>query len=140
MRLNNSTAAWMAGFIDGEGCITVNSQIRKETGYRYFRPIFAIYNTCRKPLEIIQRYFGGKIGIVPAKGNKRKQYLLRYSQVVARKLVKRVLPYLVVKKQVAEAMLAFPSRNHQRIFDAKQFALQEKAILKIRKLNKRGNK
>jgi len=59
--LPENEKAWMAGFVDGEGCITIR---RLSPGHRhspYFVLVVTISNTQRAILQNFQKHYGGGI-------------------------------------------------------------------------------
>ena len=85
--------AYIAGFFDGEGCITTSSGSNTLT--------VSASNTIRAPLEFIQRVFEGHVTI--HKYSKPRNVL--YDWVIygqnAAEMLQWLLPYLIVKKEQA---------------------------------------
>src|SRR2546427_4969131 len=52
---------WAAGFIDGEGCISVNRQKHKDHNWFCYTLGFAVCQKQKTPLERLQRLFGGTV-------------------------------------------------------------------------------
>ncbi len=106
--------AYMAGIVDGEGSIFISKQKRKENrvGYRFY-PILVITNTHKGVLD----YFVEKTGLgkVFERKEQEKPYFktakvayrwdIKHTQVGT--LLKKLLPYLVIKRKQAENVLAF---------------------------------
>ena len=59
--LSEIELAWMAGFVDGEGCIMLGYSHNEKTGNYNFRRRVNIVNTNRDILKIFQDNFGGSI-------------------------------------------------------------------------------
>ena len=99
--------AWVAGVIDGEGCLSVNFQIHARTITPYFviRVVLADFEENRRALKRLQRGLGGYV----RNRNKQKSWKPgAHAQVewgVRTKgnilIVKALLPYLVIKKSAA---------------------------------------
>lgn len=90
--------AYIAGFFDGEGCITTNKQ--------YI--LINASNAYREPLEFIEKVFGGYVSEYQPKN---KRYKKSYRWIAQGKsaliVLEFLLPYLIVKKE--RAVLAIES-------------------------------
>jgi hypothetical protein len=84
---------YMAGFMDGEGCI------RWDRG-----PRVEVTNTHRGILEEMQKWFGGSI-YASSPNAARKCYRLVVGSDTAIELLSAVLPYLCVKRLQAQTVL-----------------------------------
>jgi len=104
--------AWLAGFVDGEGTITL-CHIRE-----YYRPIFQIVNTNRESLiecQTLLRDITGRTPMIRSKsfgGTKLSHWKDSYQiQIVKQQDVKAIcqalIPYLIVKKLQAELVVKF---------------------------------
>ena len=108
--------AWAAGFIDGDGFITIQNRNQTIKG-KVYKGHYLRIGACqanRTPLEELQKLFGGNINIKnsgPNKENyKRKtQYLWCLSTAKAAEVIEQLLPYLIHKKEVARLGLEFQS-------------------------------
>lgn len=91
--IDDRKLAYIAGFLDGEGCIYSNG------GYLSI----CISNTVRAPLEFIEGEFGGNIDMrIYAPPNKRKPiYNWKMFGHNAAMVLQFLLPYLIVKKERA---------------------------------------
>lgn len=106
MSQNEFFYAWLAGFIDGEGTITIN---RSGTGYS---PFLVVTNTNQAILKEIASVLG--VGCCVARGDTRRgatrlpvyQYYA-YGQD-ALLVIRRVYSHLRVKQPRADLVLAFP--------------------------------
>jgi len=54
----NTKLAYMAGFIDGEGCVRIKKS--NQSGNSYYITL-QVTNTDREPLQLIKEVFGGKV-------------------------------------------------------------------------------
>lgn len=89
-------AAWISGFVDGEGCFSVSIFRNKtmKSGWQVF-PEFVVTQGAksRAALEELQKYFGcGKIYLNTRYDN-HKEPLLRYCVRSARDLRERIIPF-----------------------------------------------
>lgn len=89
-------AAWICGFVDGEGCFSI-SMIRNATtssGWQVF-PEFVVTQAekSRSSLELIQHHFGcGRI-YVNLRHDNHKENLLRYCVRSQKDLQERIIPF-----------------------------------------------
>ncbi len=115
--------AWLAGFTDGEGTITIcriNEHKRgKYISSTHFRPIYQIVNTnyaslqeCQTILEHItgRRYTikSKSFGCVEKKSHWKDSYQLQVTKQQDMKLIcQALIPYLIIKKLQAELLVKF---------------------------------
>jgi len=110
--MNETDYAWAAGFIDGEGAVGI-----EKTGYpmRSGRTSFTgrvvATQIVRAPLDKLQQLFGGTIYRV------RNQYGTYWAWRTrgdgTERCLRAVLPYLMVKRQQVECVLAFKATVDQ---------------------------
>lgn len=105
--------AYIAGILDGEGTCVIGKYARdnREMAYRGY---MAIANTYLPVLEWIQTRLGGKIALQvktngPYAGS--RCYSLTFSANEIRRVLPRLLPYLVIKRKQAEVLLSFLARQ-----------------------------
>jgi hypothetical protein len=106
--------AWAAGFIDGDGFITIQNrnQTVKDKVYKGHYLRIGACQANKLPLEELQRLFGGKI-IIKNSGpnkegyNRKTQFLWCLSTAQAAEVIEQLLPYLIHKKEVALLGLEF---------------------------------
>lgn len=104
--------AWAAGFIDGEGTVT----IVKETGKNQHGPItrHRVLLSCsqantRRPLDILAELFGGTVQLQkrPTRVGNPVWTWRVYGGSSVRPALEALLPHLVVKRERAELVLDF---------------------------------
>lgn len=109
--LKDTDWAWIAGFVDGEGCLTFNTGTRESPvtpglTWTYYRPRFIIVNTDEAVMRFLGTVFESNVTCRPAHDNLRAQYAI---EVSARKklqwILPKLLPYLRIKKAQAEILL-----------------------------------
>ena len=94
----------MAGLVDGEGCISIpryQAKATAKTGYRYHALHLVITTTDPRMLVWVQERFGGVVWKPkPHRGREhyRPQYRWDIRSVMAEKVLKLILPYLVGKR------------------------------------------
>jgi len=104
--------AYLAGFIDGEGCFFIGHHLckSKTTGNKYpnYHTILKISNNTLSVLEWIQKTFGGRI----TKFNKNRMkdrnsftYDIYMTGNLLTDLTEMLVPYLKVKQEHAHVML-----------------------------------
>jgi hypothetical protein len=100
--------AYLAGIIDGEGCIYIQRR-KTKCGWSYF-PRFQVTNTNRNLMEWIKNTFGGLIYDKPRKHINPK-WKMQIEWFTTRELLDKLLifiiPYLVIKRKQAEIMIEF---------------------------------
>lgn len=102
------TSAYIAGFLDGEGNITILRR-NQYNGYRSYGLHVGFTNLDVRPLLAIQDVYGGHLFEKKRKSTKHRQaFELRVCQKAAvEKLLKEVLPHLLIKREQAELGIAF---------------------------------
>lgn len=87
------TLQWLAGFVDGEGCITLYG--------RHKNPRLIVTNTYLPILKAIQAQYGGSVHSTGAK-TPRKCFVIAWQCKQAIALLKQLTPFLMVKKAQAD--------------------------------------
>lgn len=108
--------AWAAGFIDGDGFITIQDRSQTVNG-KHYSGYYVRLGCCQAsevPLKELQTLFGGTIRIKNSGPNRegynrKTQYLWCLSTSQACTAIQQILPYLIHKKEVAEIALEFQS-------------------------------
>lgn len=106
--------AWAAGFIDGDGFITIQNRNTKYKDKLYTGTYLRI-GACQanlKPLEMLQSIFGGSIreknsGPNPHNYNRKQQWVWTLSTQQAVEALQQMIPYLVHKREVALIAIEF---------------------------------
>lgn len=133
-------AAYIAGFLDGEGTICLERNKRPDGFYSYgFRISFK--NTNLGVLEWIKEKIGG--GGISADNRNHKVWATAYSLKIPSSLsvetALTLLPYLVIKRQQAEMLI-----EYRKQFNTKRDQYPGDAMIKdcfyftMKELNKRG--
>lgn len=94
MTYSSATAAWCAGFFDGEGCVyTIKGHGRTTRNIKV-----SIANTNRQSLERFKNLFGGSLCLrKKATGNQKPCYQWCTSVGKAEQFLRTILPFSVVK-------------------------------------------
>lgn len=99
--------AYIAGFIDGEGCIRIAKRKQRRSIYPRYILTIVVGNTNILPLRFCKRRFGGKIKLKKMKGNRFQAYHWVISGKRASRVLERLLPYFIIKKKEALLGLKF---------------------------------
>lgn len=106
--------AYIAGFIDGEGCVTASGN--------YLSLSLGASNTIKAPLLFIQEILGGSVrGYQSREKTKlgsliKRQYAWHVGGESAVEALLALLPYLIVKKQEAILGIALTAaKGHDRV-------------------------
>lgn len=152
MSISNEFKIWLAGFFDGEGCISIG-RTRNTILIRV-----CLTNTNLKVLELIKSYYGGDIWINSRNAKDHPEWKIGYNYRIqwnrAIVLLKDIYPYLQVKKEVAELAIDFyhsddcivvkrPTENAKyrvmKILSPEAVKRRQNIIDNIKRLNKKGN-
>lgn len=106
--------AWAAGFIDGDGFITIQNRTTKHKD-KVYKGHYLRVGACQAsilPLEELQNIFGGSIrpknsGPNREGYNRKEQWVWSLSTREASVALKELLPFLIHKRQVALLALEF---------------------------------
>jgi hypothetical protein len=123
--MTNDEAAYIAGFIDGEGCISIYPCNSKKDNPS-FTPRIIITNLDSAVLAWIQEIVGGG-NLYKKKKYKehhRQAYSLQLTAGVTIPLLKRILPYLKVKTKQAKLALALDELPNARNKELKDKVLE----------------
>lgn len=137
--------AYLAGFVDGEGTLTITRHTRKDRpGYKRFNLRVAVYNTNFTVLNFLQNIFGGTIMVAERENNWKPQGQLAWSEAQIIEILQAIRPYLIIKGEQADILLAMQetkmpaSKGRRNGQSAEVIALRNEAYCKLKILNKRG--
>ena len=144
--------SYIAGFIDGEGCITIvksNKGIKIGGKNMNFFPMIIIVNTNKEILEWINEFFSGigNLHCYKAKHNTNRKdcFRLQYTNQKALIVAKLINDYLIIKKeqcQIAIELYEKVIENNQKrannLLCSDEINRREYLFQKITKLNKKG--
>ena len=97
-KCGDTQAAWAAGFVDGEGCITFGTR-----GNLY--PRVCASQKFREPLDHIRDVLGGVVVALKPWANGAQYYEWSANGSVAIAALKVMLPYLRLKREQAELVI-----------------------------------
>lgn len=99
---------YLAGFLDGDGCITLGCPRTTSSGGRGYSVFVNAVNTDIRPLEMFRDVFGGSLSPM-GRGNEKHSPSFQWS-VAAEKaipVVVALMPFLILKRRDAEIALEF---------------------------------
>jgi len=157
--MSKLTAAYIAGFIDGEGYFGILKNRCRTGGRRedYYTAVLKIGNTDKDIIYWLKNSFGGTIWIRDADDTHKTvyQWTLETKKLVP--FIDKIYPYLKIKKKQAELLRElrktininsyhFPTREAKnggkfvsKTLNVDIVKKREELYEEIRKLNKRGN-
>ena len=148
--------AWMAGFVDGEGLVTIMMQVRKNRPSPAYRACVTVTNTKREALTIFLTYYGGGIYQTHEKRRDRmgKNWADSYTWYCpvssTKQLLQDLLPYLRLKNKQAILVLEFignkkafargkrMGRGGSSPLTKEEIAFRERLRRQVRLLNSKG--
>jgi hypothetical protein len=162
--MSKLTAAYLAGFVDGEGYISLKRDFHNYRGEKviYFTAVLKVANTNKEIIEWCKASFGGWIykRIWKNGENHKDAYCWQLTGSNLEPFLKKILPYLKIKKEQAKLVLEkiknqklneLPYKNISRINDRRLDKMDrnseyrteirkenENLYWKLRGLNKRG--
>lgn len=140
-----SEKAYLAGIIDGEGCISYTPWINKADGNKRYKLTLTVANT-KKPLLIwIKKKLGFGTVINKGKWKTNPNHADVWNYIVCNQLAENVLKsiykYLVIKQghaKIAIEMRKTFSIGQNQTMSKTRKNKRENLLSKLRKLNKRG--
>ncbi len=137
--MNETEKAYIAGIIDGEGCISIEKFISR--GNMNYRLKLRVTNTNMLLMAYLTLCLGGCISTRHRKEpNCKTTYIWSLPGQPAVDCLKQVLPHLLLKKEVAELGIAFQKmkRGKGSPKTDKELAVEEAQYIIAKNLNKRG--
>ena len=135
--------AYIAGIVDGEGCLRIDKGKTGKNGVRRtkYSVTIGVANTCFRLVKYLKAITGvGSILPIPRRGNRKPQIRWMVYSQQAEDFLKQIRPWLLVKNRQADLLLACRDLNRQAIRDksGKANKYKEKIFLQVKGLNKRG--
>lgn len=136
-------AAYVAGFLDGEGCIGLwqEQYPKNRTGIR-FNPSCSISGTELDTLLAIRTMMGnGRISGEAGRPRRKTCYRLMLAANQIRRVLPQLMPYLILKRGRAELLLEYldivEERGRQAPWELRRVG---QIVEELARLNRRGNK
>lgn len=143
VQLTNEAAAYLAGLVDGEGCLNFYRGPNKSCtkGYTYIARM-SITNCDLATLVALREELGiGRVSQKTPTPRRKPAYQLTFYAREVRLLLPYLLPYLRIKRKQAEIVLAFVNRQRwggqKGGLSAEEHALREQEHMRLRELNRR---
>lgn len=135
---------WTAGFMDGEGTITIKRYIRNgRVVYQpYISCVQADTNGGDQAIQFLKDTFGGSISRYQQKGQRNATSLWTVVSLNALEFAQKLLPYLTIKKERAKILVDYcknieKGKGGNKLSD-EELKKREGYWLKMRVLNERG--
>ncbi len=136
----NVNIAWVAGFFDGEGCVSITRRQRSANFVEHFMAV-QIAQKDPRPIRLIHDEFGGCLTI--ARRGKSSFFYLRFHGKTAERFLKAIEPYVICKdKEVhlgleLRGLIGMPGkRSTKEKWEAKEHIYQR--FRELRKKQKDG--
>lgn len=111
--INTQDLAYIAGYIDGDGCFFIGKEQRKQRLAPKYVISIIISSVNKCTLESFKKQFGGSVRRVQkAHDNSKAQYHFSIKKNNSIKLIHKIMPYLVEKKEEAKIALTFAESNN----------------------------
>ena len=105
------TYQYIAGFIDGEGHISLIRRIKKGRDEINYMPCFMVCNTHKEVLKMIREKIGGRwvesINISSYSGRDKLYRIIISKAEALNEVLPKIIPYLIIKRENAELVLRF---------------------------------
>lgn len=142
-KLTKEQLAYIAGFVDADGCIAVSKQISYSERFPYNYSLrLIVVNSDTEVIKWFKEILGvGCIYVLRSVGHKPNwKAVHRYTAVSndAREIIKQIIPYLRVKKERAIKALKLPVSDRGHYRTDKEYSEQEKVFEELKRLNTRG--
>lgn len=116
MQISRLNLAWAAGLIDGEGCISLTRRMPQKTNGAVnpnYRLVLKVTMCHEETILLLHRMFG--LGTVQSQKQSQsywsKPWTWFCNATDAEKVLKKILPYMITKREEAEVALKFLSET-----------------------------
>lgn len=136
--LSDAEAAYIAGFIDGEGTISLNRLFKKHP-HPTFYPLVRIDNVNKEVLTWINERIGGRLHhIIEKRINHQNKWRLDTARTLEiTELLKQLIPFLKVKRKHAEVLFEFCELRLNTAY-RNRTSTEFESFEKLREFNRRG--
>ena len=136
--MQETLLAYVAGIVDGEGCIRTNLNIKKQPVVRVH-----VTNTNKLLVDTLKFYFGGYIWAENESyiENAKPRYIWEISSFAAENFLKLIRPYLLLKAKQADLALELRKTMGKRGYNevsVETMNLRLELAKQIKSLNKKG--
>lgn len=106
--MDKNTIAYCAGYIDGDGCFSIQRIVRNTTGTVKYHPSIIVSSTDINVLNLFRETFGGTVTLSSKKiAEWKPQYHFYFGGKKCLKMCEEILPFLVEKREECEIFLKF---------------------------------
>jgi len=105
---------YLAGIIDGEGCIRINKTNKNKP---YYISQITVDQKDGRLIDWLYGNFGGSINEIGGNESKTKQYRWTIYGTKVKDILKKIIPFLTIKKHQAEILLRY--QIHKEIEEKK---------------------
>ena len=148
LSLTETQKAYIAGFFDGEGCLSYYKMKSKSSrmGWTFVGCAY-MTNTHLETIIALKNMIGfgcmRKRNVYSYSGNRKETWNISFSPRQLKILLEAIYPYLITKKQQAKIMLEYFStlkwgRGANNPLSKKEISYREELFVVFRRLNRRG--
>lgn len=108
--------AYLAAYVDADGCVIIYFDKNKWSGNHVLR--LQVSGTCPRPLEEMQRAFGGHISFRSSSFGGKKGLPVFYWSIHSRQatsVIKDILPFSILKRRELRLALRFRRECYKRL-------------------------
>ncbi len=135
-----SINAYAAGLFDGEGCVAIRRNFRKQTGHISYDLQVQFQMSSKSAIDFLAKHFDGRTAKVSKIYPRRRQmYRIDFFSNKAVYFLESVLPFLTVKKMEAETALEFQRTKGTKrtvMRSAEDLSRHEHYFLRLRELKR----
>lgn len=143
IEMMETDAAYLAGLLDGEGCISMflakqyhgNGKVGERVGIS-----LSLYMTHKETMEHVKKITRSNANIlfVPGRGNRQDQYLWKPNLSEAYDIIVKCLPFMVTKRRNAELFTEIIDLRKKSSRANRNWDEQLRIMEENKALNKRG--
>ena len=139
-KLSEAELGYIAGIIDGEGCIGIHKHSDNRGRSRLHYLYVIVSNNNPDCVKFFQKRFGGWITARQQQKNWNVNYKWGLRSERARNLLETIEPYLLLKRAQAKLGIEFDKAKIRHKLTDREWKKRERFYLKMRKLNQRYTK
>ena len=142
--LKETEKAYIAGILDGEGCVSIAKSNRSYLNYPYYQLRVIIAMSDKNVIDLLTKKLGGYQQSIKMKNiNHKISYRWQLTCDDAENFLRLIEKYLIVKKMHCKAAFNFRKTkkgrsNSGRALKKEIFDLRTRHFEEMKKLNKRG--
>lgn len=127
-KLSPIDLAWLAGIVEGEGCIAVDKFKLKRNNQDYYRVFIGIVNTDWRMIEHCLKLCPARLHVVPARkySNARNCYRWELVGNNAQDFLRAIRPYVISKIDQIDAALTVTMTTTTRKLSAHEWEVRRK--------------